>query len=159
MADGAPWCSPTSWCGCGSDTLPPENIATTISADCKNTSLDISETITPTTTSAAPTNVLGEGGILECNHVLQGDEQGCANVECCNRGGTCVGLLTTIFSRMMSTGYHVGFRICISVAFNKPMIVQYTIRPTENVSLVPPALAWSKIIGCRIQIQFILIES
>ena len=39
------------------------------------------------------------------------------------------------------------------------MIMQYTIQPTENVSLISPALAWSKFTGYGLQIQFVLAKS
>ncbi|KAL9099853.1 MAG: hypothetical protein Q9163_004701 [Psora crenata] len=117
MADGAPWYSPTSWCDCGTGkypTLPPVSSVTTSLANCNYTSLDTSETINPISTSAAPTNIPGLGGIPGCNYVLQGDEQGCANVDYCNCGGTYVGLLTTIVSGTTSKN------------------CDYTIQPTAN---------------------------
>jgi hypothetical protein len=67
LADGPPWYSPTSWCDCGpGSTYPtlPVTSGSTI-ANCAYTSLPAS-TIQPASTSAAPTNIPGQGGIPAC---------------------------------------------------------------------------------------------
>ena len=102
MADGAPWFSPTrwvtlldnsekslltsytnSWCDCGTSstypTLSPADGATT--ANCAYTTVPTAM-ITPVSTSAAPTNIPGEGGIPGCAIVVYPDGQACGNANC-----------------------------------------------------------------------------
>ena len=120
MADGAPWYSPTSWCDCATSgtnsafpTLPPSSGVTGSSANCAYTSLDPSKTIKPVSVSAAPTNIPGMNGVPGCAPVLQGDGQGCPNVDYCNCGGTYVDFLTATVSGTMSRNCDVKFP-CIS---------------------------------------------
>lgn len=102
MADGAPWFSPTrlvplldnfnksllisythSWCDCGTSstypTLSPTDGATT--ANCAYTTIHTAM-ITPVSTSAAPTNIPGEGGVPGCAAVIYPDEQACPYANC-----------------------------------------------------------------------------
>ena len=102
MADGAPWFSPTrwvpllnnfkkslltsytdSWCDCGTSstypTLSPADGATT--ANCAYTIIPTAM-ITPVSTSAAPTNIPGEGGVPACAIVVYPDGQACPNANC-----------------------------------------------------------------------------
>ena len=116
MADGAPWYSPTSWCDCATSgtnlafpTLPPSSGTTGSSANCAYTYLDPSQTIKPVSVSAAPTNIPGMNGVPGCAYVMQGDGQGCPNVDYCNCGGTYVGFLTTTVSGTMSRNCDVKF--------------------------------------------------
>ena len=102
MADGAPWFSPTrlvplldnfnkslltlythSWCDCGTSstypTLSPTDGATT--PNCAYTTVPTAM-ITPVSTSAAPTNIPGEGGVPGCAAVIYPDGQACPYANC-----------------------------------------------------------------------------
>ena len=120
MADGAPWYSPTSWCDCATSgtylvfpTLPPSSGVTGSSADCAYTSLDPSKTIKPVSVSAAPTNIPGMNGVPGCAAVIEGDGQGCPNVDYCNCGGTYVDFLTATVSGTTSLNCDVKFSLHI----------------------------------------------
>lgn len=105
--------------------------------------MNTSETINSNITIAAPTNTSGEVGIPGCNYLLQGDEQGCANVNCGNCRGTYIGLLTTIqrndvYYRLRSGLLNLRFS-CLSYADHQavhhPTHPEY-LADTSCVSLV-----------------------
>lgn len=104
LADGAPWYSPTSWCDCGLSstypTLPVTPGATT--ANCAYTSLPVS-TIQPARTSAAPTNIPGQGGISACVAVASSKETSAY----CNCGGTFAPTLNPTASGLLNCAYTV----------------------------------------------------
>ena len=105
MLDGAPWMSPTSYCDCGPSstysTLPgvPSSVTDISSALCAYTSLDPSSTITPISTSSAPTNIPGQGGVPGCAAVVWGpahtDCPYASGINYCNCGGTLAPPLPT----------------------------------------------------------------
>ena len=106
MADGAPWYSPTSWCDCGaSASLPALPVPTGItgtdssSAMCTYSSIDPAKTIHPVSTSAAPTNIPGEGGLDGCRGVI-GPDSNCPYAEYgyCNCNEVYVPNLNTVGS-------------------------------------------------------------
>ena len=116
LADGAPWYSPTSWCDCATSgtnsafpTLPPSSDATDSSANCAYTFLDPAQIIKPVSVRPAPTNIPGINGIPGCAIVLQGDGQGCPNVDYCNCGGTYVDFLTATISGTTTRDCDVKF--------------------------------------------------
>ena len=105
LADGAPWFSPTSWCDCGaSATYAAMSVSTGITGDasssamCAYTSLPTS-TIQPISTTAAPTNIPGKGGLPGCAAVVWGpahmDCPYASGINYCNCGGTFAPPLTT----------------------------------------------------------------
>ena len=102
MADGAPWYSPTSWCGCGASatypTLPASSGAT--SANCAYSSLPASQ-ITPRSTSAAPTNIPGQGGVPGCAAVASVP----GTSAYCDCGGTPASTLSPTTSGYINCDY------------------------------------------------------
>lgn len=120
MADGAPWYSPTSWCDCGPSSTYPTLSATSgaTTANCAYASLPAS-TIQPVSTSAAPTNIPGQGGIPGCAAVVPTS----GTSAYCNCGGTPAPTLSPISSGLLNC--------------------DYTIQPTSsyNPAIPPPPLS------------------
>ena len=86
MADGAPWYSPTSWCECQiSSTIASFDLPSPAPSGADNKcvySNTPTKTITPKSTSAAPTNIPGQGGVPGCAYVLYPDGQACPYANC-----------------------------------------------------------------------------
>lgn len=114
MADGTPWYSPTNWCDCGPSStyaaLPESSGAS--GANCAYASLPMT-TIQPISTSAAPTNIPGQGGVPGCAAVTSS----AGTSDCCNCGGTPAPTLSPTDS----------FINC-----------DYTIQPTSSYDPGPP---------------------
>ena len=128
MADGAPWYSPTSWCDCGPSatypTLPASSGAT--SANCAYSSLPASP-ITPHSTSAAPTNIPGEGGVPGCAGVVSVP----GTSAYCNCGGTPAPTLSPTASGNMNCDYTIQ-----PTSSYNPVIPQ-----SSEAAVVPPPAA------------------
>lgn len=141
IADGAPWMSPTSFCDCGRSatypTLPSIRSATT--ANCDYTVLPAS-TIKPISTSSAPTNIPGKGGVPGCNLELAAD-QGLpsGSSDFCNCGGVTASVLVTTFSGTMSS--NCDYSTVPPVGYNPVPSTSQRAPSEAPVALPPPPYA------------------
>ena len=129
VADGAPWYSPTSWCDCGASATYPTLSASAgaKSANCAYTSLPASQ-LTPHSTSAAPTNVPGIGGVPGCAAVVSVP----GTSAYCNCGGTPAPTLKPTASDLMNCDYTIQPTSSYNPAINPPAKATAESAPSET---------------------------